>query len=55
MATEMFHLLPVLREKGVNSRTSFLIKNKIDIFLKLLCTVQNVKIVSLYNVVAKNK
>jgi len=55
MATKMFHRLPVLREKGVNYNTSFLIKKKINIFLKLLCTVRNVKIVSLCNVLAKNK
>jgi len=54
MATKMFYHLPVLREKGVNSKTSFLIKKKINTFLKLLCTVQNVKIVSVYNILAKN-
>jgi hypothetical protein len=53
MATKMLHHLPVLRENGINYKTTFLVK-KINIFSKLLCTVQNVKIVSMYNTLAKN-
>jgi hypothetical protein len=55
MATKMLPHLPLLREKGTNSKTTFLIRKKINIFLKFLCTVQNVKIVSMCNILAKNK
>lgn len=51
----MLSSLPLLREKGLNSKTIFLIKKYINIFLKLLYTVQNVKTVSMYNIQSKNK
>jgi hypothetical protein len=52
METKILYHIPFLREKGLNSKTTFLIKNS-NVLLNLLYAVQNVKIVSIYNIQRK--
>lgn len=55
MATKMLCHPPHLREKGLMLKTMFLIKKRLMYFLKLLYAVQNLKIVSMYIILPKNK
>ena len=54
MGTKMLHHPPLLRENGLKTKTTFLIK-KMNILLILLYTVQNVKTACTCNILLKNK
>jgi hypothetical protein len=54
MATKMLYCPQLSGEKGLKLKNVSLVK-RVNIFLKLLYTVQNIKIVPVYNIPPKNK